>query len=163
MPRLSAGNISGNWNSDISLRGENGRRIREATFVMRTTRGSNKRRRMGFAVHGRRRRRRCRGKNGGMLGRSFVVALQSDFLARRSIRSADTRTLLSRWGKGRRYWATMTTRRQRKRAAFRDEKPDTVEIERGCPISADVTIFGERTKVWSRVVQKYGVTLINCG
>lgn len=150
MPRLSAGNISGNWNSrDISLRGENGRRIREATFVMRVTRGSNKRRRMGFAVHGRRRRRR--GKNGGMLGRSFVVALQSDFLARRSIRSADTRTLLSRWGKGRRYWATMTTRRQRKRAAFRDEKRTSSRSNEG--ISAGVTIFGERTKVWNRVVQ----------
>jgi len=113
MLRLSAGNISGNWNSrDISLRGENGRRIREATFVMRVTKGSNKRRRMEFTIHGQPPRdddddntqRRCRGKNGDMLGRSFVVALQSDFLARRSIRSADTRTLLSLWGKGRCYW-----------------------------------------------------------
>lgn len=93
--------------------------------MRRATRGNNKRRRIGFLRYtaARRRRRRRRGKNRDVLARSLVVALQSDFLARRSIRSASILEPLCRdWGKSGRYWMTMTTRRQKKRATFRNEK-----------------------------------------
>lgn len=88
-------------------------RTRKTPMMMRTTRGNNKRWRIEFTIHG----RQCRGKNGGVLGRPSHSTIR--FLSAPLHQNRRSSNPFVAIGIKAPYWTTMTSRRQKKREAFR--------------------------------------------